>query len=329
VAQVIVAGDVGGTHARLGAFSEGGTQPALIRAQVFASRDYKGLVDVVREFLGNDKEPVKIFCFGVAGPVDQGVAHATNLHWALDERPMSASLGAPVLLINDLEANAYGIATLGPGDIATLQTGEPGKRANQCVVSAGTGLGEAGLFWDGAAHRPFACEGGHTTFAPGNKEEIALLEYLMRGLGHVSWERLLSGPGLHNIYKFLRDTGRGAEPAWLAEQLADGDPASAIAEAAIHGKSELCEQALDMFIALYGSEAGNMALKTLSLGGVYLGGGIAPRIVGRLREGVFAEAFAAKGRMRGLLEKIPIHVIVNDRTALKGAARCGALHCAR
>jgi glucokinase len=233
------------------------------------------------------------------------------------------------LLINDLEANAYGIATLGPGDIATLQEGEPGRRANQCVVSAGTGLGEAGLFWDGAGHRPFACEGGHTTFAPGNKEEIALLEYLMRGLDHVSWERVLSGPGLHNVYQFLRDTGRGAEPAWLADHLAEGDPSSAIAEAANRGKSGLCEQALDMFVALYGSEAGNMALKTLSLGGVYLGGGIAPKILGKLREGVFTKAFAAKGRMRELLETIPIHVIVNDQTALKGAARCGALHCAR
>lgn len=323
---MIIAGDIGGTHARLGVFTENAAQPSLVRARVFPSRDYKQLADVVREFLGNDKEPVKSFCFGVAGPVDGGVAHPTNLDWVLEERHMSKALGAPVLLINDLEANAYGIAALGPDDIETLQKGEPGKHANQCVVSAGTGLGEAGLFWDGAVHRPFACEGGHTTFAPGDKDEIALLEYLMRDFDHVSWERVLSGPGLHNIYKFLRDTGRQAEPAWLAEHLAQGDPSSAIADAAIHGKAELCEQALDMFVALYGSEAGNMALKTLALAGVYLGGGIAPKILGKLREGVFTKAFAAKGRMRGLLETIPIHVIVNDQTALKGAARCGALH---
>jgi glucokinase len=325
---VIVAGDVGGTHARLGTFSEDPAHQAPIRVQVFATHQYKGVAEVIREFLSNDKESIRICCFGVAGPVDNGVARPTNLKWVLDQREMSAVLGADVLLINDLEANAYGIATLGPGDVATLQAGEPGKGANACVVSAGTGLGEAGLFWDGMTHRPFACEGGHCTFSPRNKEEIALLQYLMRELDHVSWERVLSGPGLHNIYRFLRDTGRGAEPAWLAERLAQGDPSSAIAEAALHGKSELCEKALDMFIAIYGSEAGNMALKTLSLAGVYLGGGIAPKILGKLREGVFTKAFAAKGRLRGLLERIPIHVITNDQTALKGAARCGALRCA-
>ncbi len=323
---MIVAGDVGGTHARLGAFTENAYSPALIRAQVFASRDYASLEDLVRVFLGAEAEPVKIFCFGVAGPVDQGVARPTNLSWLLDQGKMAATLGAPVLLINDLEANAWGIATLQPGDLVTLQTGEPGKLANSCVVSAGTGLGEAGLFWDGATHRPFACEGGHSSLAPNNQEEIDLLTYLMRNLDHVSWERVLSGPGLHNIYKFLRDTGREAEPAWLADAVAQGDASAAIADAGIHGKAPLCERALDMFVELYGSEAGNMALKTLAVAGVYLGGGIAPKIQGKLREGVFTRAFSAKGRMRELLEKIPIHIITNDQTALKGAARCGALH---
>ncbi len=326
---MILAGDVGGTHARLGSFSQDAEHPALIRAEVFPSKQFAGLVEVVKQFRAQDAEPVRIFCFGVAGPVDNGVAHPTNLAWVLNARDMSAALGAEVLLINDLEANAYGIATLGPADIATLQEGEPGKPANQAVVSAGTGLGEAGLFWDGAVHRPFASEGGHATFSPRNAEEIALLEYLSRELDHVSWERLLSGPGLHNIYKFLRDTGQAGEEGWLAEAIEEGDPSAAIADAAIHGKSELCQKALDMFVSLYGSEAGNMALKTLALGGVYLGGGIAPKILGKLKEGPFREAFVAKGRLRGMMEKIPVHVITNDKIALQGAARCGALHCAK
>ena len=326
--KVIVAGDVGGTHARIGVFSAGVELPALIRSQVFASRQFATLVDVVKQFLGEAGETAEIFCFGVAGPVDGGVAHPTNLPWVLDEREMAGALGAPVLLINDLEANAYGVPMLAASDMTTLQEGEPGKRANAVVVSAGTGLGEAGLYWDGTVQRPFACEGGHASFAPENAQQIALLEFLAREFGHVSWERVLSGPGLYNIYRFLRDTGQGSEPEWLTAVLKD-EPAAAISDAAAHGKSELCQKAIDLFVAIYGAEAGNMALKTLALAGVYLGGGIAPKMLGKLKEGPFRKAFAAKGRMRELLEKVPIHVITNDQTALRGAARCGALHCAK
>lgn len=321
---MIIAGDIGGTHTRLGAFTTGSGAPRLAHSAEYPSRQYPGLYEITADFLKTVSNKPVVFCFGVAGPVIDGQAHVTNLAWIMDQAQLARSLGAPVVLINDLEANAYGIAALGPKDLVTLQAGRAGEHGNACVVSAGTGLGEAGLLWDGARHHPFACEGGHSTFAPRTREEIALLEYLTaRFPDHVSWERVLSGPGLVNVYQFLRDTGRGSEPSWLAEAVTK-EGASAIAHAAIHGKSELCERALDLFVSLYGSEAGNVALKLMAIGGVYLGGGIAPKIVGKLKEGQFLRAFAAKGRMRETLERIPVHVITNDKTALMGAALCGA-----
>jgi glucokinase len=230
------------------------------------------------------------------------------------------------LLINDLEANAYGLSALTPNDFAVLQEGKPGRIGNAAVISAGTGLGEAGLYWDGEMHRPFASEGGHTTFAPRNVLEIHLLEYLWRRFEHVSWERVLSGPGLVNIYEFMRDTGRGEEPLWLAERMQAGDRSAVISEAAIHGESELCSETLRLFISLYGSEAGNLALKTMSVAGLYLGGGIAPRILSQLKEGTFLLSFRSKGRMQQTLGDIPIFVVTNTRASLTGAARCGVIH---
>jgi glucokinase len=193
------------------------------------------------------------------------------------------------------------------------------------VISAGTGLGEAGLAWDGCRHHPFATEGGHADFAPVDGLQIELLRFLMKELGHVSVERVCSGPGLHNIYRFLRDTNRAEEPAWLREAIEGHDPAAVIAEMALAGRSELCARALDLMVSIYGAEAGNLALKIMARGGVYLGGGIPPRILPRLRAPLFLEAFRAKGRLRPLLEGMPVHVIVNDQAALLGAARCAAL----
>jgi glucokinase len=224
-------------------------------------------------------------------------------------------------LINDLEANAWGIALLEARDVAVLQGGAPDASGNAAIISAGTGLGEAGLYWDGKEHRPFATEGGHTDFAPRNRLESELLEYLLKQFQRVSYERVVSGPGLLNIYRFLRDGGRAEEPPWLAEAMRQEDPPAVIAQAALDGKSELCVQALDLFVSLYGAEAGNLALKVLATGGVYLGGGIAPRIVQKLREPVFLDAFTFKGRMRALLQAMPVRVILNDRVALLGAAR--------
>jgi glucokinase len=228
-------------------------------------------------------------------------------------------------LINDLEANAYGIAVLQSKDFVILNKGARSAGGNKAIISAGTGLGEAGMFWDGKTHRPFASEGGHTDFAPRNHLEMELLAYSMNRYRRVSYERLVSGPGLVHIYEFLRSTGKGGEPAWLTEELRQGDQASIISRHAIEGKSPLCLQALDLFVSLYGAEAGNLALKIMATGGVYLGGGIAPKIIPKLKGPELMNAFTAKGRMRPLLQDIPVKVIMNPKTALLGAARHAAL----
>src|SRR5919109_3524862 len=199
-----------------------------------------------------------------------------------------------------------------PEDFVTLNRGAEDAAGNAAVVAAGTGLGEAGLYWDGQRHRPFAGEGGHTSFAPTDPLQMELLDFLSREFGHVSWERVLSGPGLHNIYRFLRDTGRGEEPDWLTREMQQRDPAAVISQTALAGTSALCRQALDLFVALYGAEAGNVALKIMATAGVYVGGGIAPRIVTKLAEPLFMQAFVAKGRLQSLLQDIPVRVVMND-----------------
>jgi glucokinase len=270
--------------------------------------------------------PVTHACFGVAGPVMRGRAEVTNLPWTVDAREAAAALRlGEVWLINDLEATAYGIAALPASDFVVLHAGAPGATGNAAVIAAGTGLGEAGLLWDGARHRPFACEGGHATFAPTDDVQVRLLQYLLKRYAHVSWERVLSGPGLLSIYEFFRDAGAGEEPTWLRESLREGDPAAVISRAALEGRSPLCARALDLFVALYGAEAGNLALKVLATGGVFLAGGIALKILPKLQEPTFREAFVAKGRARALLEAIPVRVIVNDKAALLGTARYAAL----
>jgi glucokinase len=323
---MILAGDVGGTHTRLGLFDRNSSPLRPSRSAQYGTRDFPGIVEMTLDFLKKSDEKIEICCIGVAGPVVDGRSTPTNFPWTLDAAEISGALGAPTLLINDLEANAYGIAALEPSDLAIILRGLPCSHGNAAVISAGTGLGEAGLFWDGAVHRPFPCEGGHCTFAPRNTLEIQLLEFLLKRHQHVSWERVLSGPGLVNIYEFLRDSGRGDEPLWLAERLRSQDPSAAISEAAIHSESALCASALDLFVQLYGSEAGNLALKTMALGGVYLGGGIPPRILEILKQGTFGVAFQTKGRMKEMMERIPVFVILNDRAALFGAARCAVIH---
>jgi glucokinase len=280
----------------------------------------------VRQFLGTKR--VDRACFGVAGPVVGGQHVATpNLMWDVDASVIARTLDQPqVGLINDLEANAHGIFALEDKDLAVLNAGKAGATGNIAVISAGTGLGEAGMYWDGAQHHPFAGEGGHCDYAPHTDLELHLLRYLQGKFGaHVSWERVLSGPGLANVYAFLRDTGRGTEPDWLAALILAGDGRADIARAALEGRSELCVRALDVFVAAYGHEASNLALKLMASGGVYLGGGIAPQIVDKLKGPAFMEAFTAKGRLTPLLATIPVQVILNDDTALLGAARCAAL----
>jgi glucokinase len=326
---VILAGDTGGTSTRLAFFTAEGGALRPVVTDVVSSREHRSLEAIVAAFVARQGGKVEQACFGVPGPVRHGRAEATNLPWVVDAGALARALGiAHAWLLNDLEANAYGIDALAPGDLDVLNPGEPDPTGNRAVVSAGTGLGEAAAMWDGRRHVPFASEGGHADFAPADLLQVELLRFLLRELGHVSVERVLSGPGLVNIYRFLRDTGRGEEPAWLRDELAGGDRPAAISRAALAGRSALANQALDLFVTIYGQEAGNAALRVLATGGVYLGGGIAPRIVERLRGRAFREAFGAKGRLRPFLEAIPVRIILNDQAALLGAARCAAIRAA-
>jgi glucokinase len=326
---MILAGDIGGTNSRLANFEvvQGRVQPSV--EETFPSRGSASLDDIVRTFVSKHNLRVTYACFGIAGPIRHGRSETINLPWVVDAEQLAQQLGlATVWLINDLEANAYGVAALAPEDFAILNEGTPDAEGNAAVIAAGTGLGEAGLYWDGKQHWPFASEGGHASFAPDNALQVELLQYLQQQFTHVSWERVLSGPGLYNIYTFLRDTQRGSEPAWLTEELRQVDPPAAIAGAALAGTSDLCVQALDLCVALYGAEAGNLALKVMATGGVFVGGGIAPKIVTKLKEPTFMQAFCAKGRLHTVLTEISVRVIMNDKTALYGAARCAALRAA-
>lgn len=323
---MILAGDVGGTNTRLAFFDLRNGQLEKISERTYPSREHASLDDIVADFIGRENMRASAAGIGIAGPVHDGISHATNLPWIVDARRLAQGIGIPsVALLNDLEANGYGIATLAPSDFAVLQEGAPGAAGNEVIISPGTGLGEGVLYWDGRQHWPLPSEGGHASFAPEDELQDDLLKYLRAQLGHVSWERLVSGPGLFNIFKFLRDTGREEEPGWLAQELAGDDPARAISKAALEGTSALCEKALDLFVALLASECGNMALKVLATGGVYMGGGIPPKILPKLKSVLFLKAFANKGRFRAVLEAMPVRVILNEYTALRGAARRAAM----
>jgi glucokinase len=319
---MILAGDIGGTHARLAFFDVEDGRFNLVSAKIFPSREYSGLDQIVSEFLQTSDVNPDRACFGIAGPVRNGRVETSNLPWIVESQSLANELKLQkVFLINDLEANAWGIVDLDVKDAVPLNQVKGNPQGNQAVIAAGTGLGEAGMYWNGSQHEVFATEGGHADFAPRNELEVELFRYLNTQYGHVSYERILSGPGLVNVFHFLRDTGRGAEPKWLTDEMQHSDPAAAISQAAMGGKCALCEQAVDIFVSVYAAEAGNLALKTMATGGVYLGGGIAPKMLSKMSGPLFMHAFAAKGRMQPLLEAIPVRVITNDKIALVGAAR--------
>ena len=261
-------------------------------------------------------------CFGVPGPVREGRLKLTNLPWVLDCKELSKSLGIQhVFLINDLEANGYGIPELASDKIFTLHAGDETAIGHRGLIAAGTGLGQALLIWDGSHHRPIASEGGHCDFAARSTREIALLEYLRAQLnGRVSWERVVSGLGIKNIYAFLRDVEKIDEPHWLRDRMKAEDPNAVIGQCAEDGSSFLCFETMKIFVSAYGAEAGNIALKVLATGGMYLGGGIAPKIIKTLQNGFFTQAFLDKGRLSPLLQSIPVRVILDDTCALLGAA---------
>ena len=317
----VLAGDIGGTKTRLAIIDVDGTRLQTVAEETYASQDHASLRAIVQAFIGRHAHPVAAACFGIAGPVRDNVAQATNLPWHIDAAELEARFPiGRVFLLNDLEANAWGIPTLGDGDIFELHAGRANPRGNAAIIAAGTGLGEAGMYFDGVRHRPFASEGGHADFSPNSDQEIELLRFLKQRHRHVSWERVVSGPGLVNIHDFLRHTAHCQAPDWLAEAMREGDPAAAISRAAQAGRDAVCEEALELFIHLYGVEAGNLALKQMAIGGLYIGGGIAPKILDGLKNGAFMNAFLAKGRMQPLLEQMPVRIILNDRTALFGPA---------
>jgi glucokinase len=327
---MILAGDIGGTNTRLALVDAKDDGLQIQFEKTFPSRERTSLEATIAEFLSLQECKLTRASFGIAGPVRNGRCEATNLPWVVDSKTLAKRLGLKrVGLVNDLEANAYGIAVLQGTDFVILNKGARNAKGNKAIISAGTGLGEAGMYWDGQLHRPFPSEGGHADFAPRNHLEMELLDYLLKRYRRVSYERLVSGPGLVNVYQFLRDTGKGEEPTWLAEQIRHGDPAPIISKHAMDGRSPLCLHALELFVSLYGAEAGNLALKIMATGGVYLGGGIAPKIVSnsksKLKGAEFMNAFTAKGRMKPLLQDIPVLVIMNPKTALLGAARHAAL----
>ncbi|MBI3014470.1 MAG: glucokinase [Candidatus Tectomicrobia bacterium] len=327
---MILAGDIGGTNTRLAFVTVAGNRLELAAEAVYPSREYANMEAVLDRFISSHLFSVQQACFGAAGPVKHGRCEATNLPWVVDSRQLAEQLRIEkVGLINDLEANAYGIAALEERDFAVLNEGAADAGGNQAVISAGTGLGEAGLYWDGRRHRVFASEGGHADFAPRNPLEMELLRYLLTKFKRVSCERVLSGPGLLNIYQFFRDSGGAEEPAWLSDKMRRHDPAAVITQEALEATSPLCVQALELFVSLYGAEAGNLALKVMATGGLFVGGGIGPKIIQKLTDSTFLESFTAKGRMKPLLEAIPVRVILNDKTALLGAARCAVLSVTR
>ena len=349
---MIVAGDIGGTKTHLALFDWKKDRVDPVRLESFHSADYTSLEDMLTEFLAPPTAPQSIddvaaekgdaveverpaekpqkidaACFGIAGPVIDNRCQTTNLPWVVDGATLAKQFDIPrVKLLNDLEAMAYGVLLLRPDEVEVLNAGTPPAQ-NQALalIAAGTGLGESILFWNGSRYQPMPSEGGHADFAPNNDNEIELLRHLRSSYLHVSYERVLSGPGLHAIYDYVRDSKKN-EPTWLAEQIKAGDPAAAIAEAGLKGQADIAKQALDLFASIYGAEAGNLALKGMTLNGVYVGGGIAPKLLAKLKDGTFMKSFTNKGRYKRVMSSIPVKVVMNQKTPLLGAASvAGAL----
>ncbi|HEY3616681.1 MAG TPA: glucokinase [Candidatus Sulfotelmatobacter sp.] len=323
---MILAGDIGGTHARLAYFQSHNGHLHLVSERVFPSREHRELGEIVSQFLNDSNTRPEAACFGIAGPVRNGRVETSNLPWVIEQSRLAEQIHLPAtLLINDLEASAWGIAALAAGDFVALNRVSGSAVGNQAVIAPGTGLGEAGMFWDGTRHRVFACEGGHADFGPQGDLQIELLRFLKARFGHVSYERILSGPGLVNVYEFLRESGCGKESAAFAAALKQGDPAAMISRAALEGNESLAVKALDLWITVYGAEAANLALKVMATGGLFLAGGITPKILAKLTGPLFMKSFLEKGRLRSLLEAIPVQVVTNEKAGLLGAARCAAV----
>ena len=324
--MLVLAADVGGTTTRLAYFQAGDAGLTVLAEGHFPSAEHASLYEIVRLFSKELRLTPERACFGIAGPIIQGGVQTPNLPWSIDASELARQAGLPaVKLINDLAANTYGIALLKQEDLAVLNPGKVEPTGCIAVVSAGTGLGESLAYWDGRVHRPLPSEAGHADFAPRSDLEADLLRYLRDEFGRVSYERVVSGPGLVNIYRFLRDRRNLPDYPAISARLQAGDAAAAISAAALAGDSLLCCKALDVFVSSYAAECGNAALRFLATGGVYLGGGIAPHILDKLLDPSFMESFSGKGRLGPSLADVPVQVILNDRTALLGAGRAALL----
>jgi len=320
---MILSGEIGATRTRLAAFETEGNSLKRVVEKLYMSQEHSGLSGIITDFIRTEGIPVQSACFGVAGPVKRGRSKISNLPWTIDTRELAKQLKVNTVgLINDLEAYAYGIDALDSKDFVTLNEGSGDEEGNRAVISARTGLGMAGLYWDGFRHHPFACEGGHADFAPRNGLGMELLTYLQKKYGRVSCERILSGPGIKNIYDFLRDANKVDEPQWLREQMAAATDAPAlISQLALEGKAAICDQTLSLFVSIYGAETGNCALNFLSTGGIFLGGSIAAKIVPKMKDPIFMQSFLDKGRMEPLLKEMPVKIVLNDDSGIIGAAR--------
>jgi len=317
---MLLAGDVGGTKALLGLFLGGPGRPQLVDACAFATRDYAGLEQVIEAFLAAQPSPVPPLTaasVGVAGPILNQVARLTNVPWVVDASAVASRFGIPnVTLLNDLQAMAYSVAVLEPGELAVVQAGRAVPTGNAALIAAGTGLGEALLHRVGGRFIPSPTEGGHADFAPRTADEMALLQHLAARFGRADYERVISGPGLCNIHRFTHTDGCAACGVEAGQDAAP----SRISAAALERRCPACIRALEIFVSVYGAEAGNLALRSVAMAGVFIGGGIAPKILPALQDGRFIEAFRAKAPMEPFLSNVPVSVILNDRAGLLGAA---------
>src|SRR6201998_491038 len=320
---MILAGEIGATRTRLAAYESDGNTLSKVVERIYMSQQETGLPDIISNFVKTEGIPVHNACFGAAGRVRGGRCKISNLAWTIDSFDLASLLKLKsVGLINDLEAFAYGIDGLESKDFVTLSAGTEDAVGNRAVISARTGLGVAGLYWDGFRHHPFACEGGHSSFSPSNEMEIELLQYLHKKYGRVSCERVLSGPGIKNIYDFLSDTKKAEEPDWLHEQLRTAQDAPAlISQVALENKAAICERTLSIFVGIYGSQTGDCALNFMSTGGIFIGGSIAAKIVPRMKDPIFIKSFLGKRPMQSLLRDMPVKIVLNDDSGILGAAR--------
>lgn len=320
---MILAGEIGGTRTRLAAFQTEGNRLECVVEKIYNSQEHDGLMGILSQFIKEEGIPVHSACFGVAGPVRSGRSRISNLPWTIDSRELAKQLKLnSVGLLNDLEAYAHGIDALESKDFFTLSEGSEDAEGNRAVISAKTGLGVAGMFWDGFRHHPFACEGGHADFAPKDDLQMQLLVHLQKKFGRISCERILSGPGIKNIYEFLRDAGKAEEPQWLKDEMAAAkDQPAFISQLALEGKAEICSRTLAIFVSVFGAEAGNCALYYMSTGGIFIGGVIAAKTITRMKDSGFMAAFLDKGRLESILKDIPVRIVLNDDCGLIGAAR--------